>query len=211
LGNNKLVNKNDIRNKKKTMNAKELYLFGIVNKDGESFPKEWNWEYCRSNKIPFILASLKDETEYSHIKIDLDTIHDGLLFEDSSVISESWQKLYEEYASKFNFPNEKRSFIGTETSFGIIIWSKDVMDFAPAFSRYIMEIVSKYGKIDLLLAEHDQIHSQRKMMTMGEVPFNKSKFDKLTEQQVELRYKIWDKDFNRINDYDEDRIIPFND
>ena len=190
------------------MKKQELYLFGIDSK-GESFPKEWGWEYCQTNKIPYIYASLKDEMKYSHIKIDLDTINDGLIFEDSTIISDSWQKFYLEYRHRSKMPDDKWSFIGTDSSFGLTIWSEDVFEFVRAFHKYIMEIVRKYGKIDLLLAEYTKINRRRKLMTMGTIPYNKEKFDILEKQQIELRYKIWDKDFKAKTDYEEGRILPF--
>lgn len=191
------------------MKKKELYLFGMMGKESESFPKEWNWEYCLTNKIPYILVSLKDEPEFSHVKVDLDTINDGLIFEDSTIISDNWQRFYMEYCKERQIPDDKRSFIGSNSSFGITIRSVDTFDFVPAFHNYIMKIVKKYGKIDNLLAIYTKIHRRRNLMTMREIPYNKEEFDQLGKQQIELRYKIWDNDFNKKTDYEKGRITPF--
>ena len=189
------------------MKNQELYLFGI-DSNGESFPKEWGWEYCQKNRIPFIYISMKEESEYSHVKVDLNTLHNGLLFQDSRFISDSWQKFYEEYRNTSEMPDEKWSFVGTDMSYGVTIWSKDALSFAPAIHKYTMLLVKEFGKIDLLLAEYTNISNHKKSI-MNMAPYNKIEYDKLTKQQLELRFKIWDQNFERKTDYDEGRIIPF--
>ena len=191
------------------MKKQDLHLFGITNEEDETNPKEWNWVYCQTNKIPYILVSIMDDKAFSHIKIDLDTMSDGLFFEDSVDISKIWHKFYRDYCDKTQMSDNKWAHIGTLSSFGIIIWSKDVLAFTPAFQKHIMETVNLYGKIDLLLEEYTLLHRRRNNMMLGNTPFIKEKYDKLGAQEDELRYKIWDKKFKKKPITEAGRTIAF--
>ena len=176
-------------------------IYGVCN-GSVSKPEIWGWEYCVEHKIPFICVTHK--TKYSHVSIDLETVDEGLTFDDPNHISKLWQKFYFNYCDLTELPGNKRGFIGSYSNFGVKIFKKDYHTFSTEFYNYAQEVLSKYGKIDMYLRELNMLY----------VAFNHAykedvRNDILNREKI-IKAKMSDYDSGKIPANEERRMYDYN-
>lgn len=162
-------------------------MYGVSEGD-KAIPAEWGRDYCVVKKTPWVFVT--PENKYAHISIDLNTVDDGLTFPDDRKVLDLLQEYYKDYRVKASFPEDKWSFTGSATSFGIFIWTKDYKEFVPKFFEYIMETIDKHGVIDELYSEYTKVIRSMNAMTTRKAPYNKEKMERLEKRRDELSGKI---------------------
>jgi len=159
------------------MKKKILYAVEQIEGDDNNYlPKEYNYNYCIENDIPFILVSFKSELAY--VSFDMISIDYGLTFPDNHQFSEIWSNYVENYHLENRIPPDKPYYVGGERNGGFYIWKKDYEEIVRELIKQIAGHVKKYGTIDLLRREYHELITLK----------NKTQFE--TEEWNELDKRL---------------------
>ena len=164
------------------MKKKILYAVEKIEGDSNSYlPKEYTYNYCIENDIPYVLINFKSELAY--ISFDMISIDYGLTFPDSHQFSETWSNYVEKYHMEKEIPPDKPYYVGGERNGGFYVWKKDYKEIVEELIKQIDAHVKKYGTIDLVRREYHELITLKNKIQFGTEEW--SKLDKRLREVVD--------------------------